>query len=77
MPELTPHIMAYHYNANIRRNKGKLDREDRHARSCAESLPKFTNRHGKHNTTGSKAGQYQKPEHQGPRRSAKTEEAEV
>jgi alpha-L-fucosidase len=25
MPELTPHIMAYYYNANIRRNAGKLD----------------------------------------------------
>ena len=25
MPELTPHIMAYYYNANIRRNGGKLD----------------------------------------------------
>jgi alpha-L-fucosidase len=25
MPELTPHIMAYYYNANIRRNKGELD----------------------------------------------------
>ena len=25
MPELTPHIMAYYYNANIRRNRGKLD----------------------------------------------------
>ena len=25
MPELTPHIMAYHYNANMRRNAGKLD----------------------------------------------------
>jgi len=25
MPELTPHIMAYHYNANLRRNGGKLD----------------------------------------------------
>ena len=25
MPELTPHIMAYYYNANIRRNNGKLD----------------------------------------------------
>jgi alpha-L-fucosidase len=25
MPELTPHIMAYYYNANIRRNSGKLD----------------------------------------------------
>ena len=25
MPELTPHIMAYYYNANIRRNVGKLD----------------------------------------------------
>lgn len=25
IPELTPHIMAYYYNANWRRNKGKLD----------------------------------------------------
>jgi alpha-L-fucosidase len=25
MPELTPHIMASYYNANIRRNSGKLD----------------------------------------------------
>jgi alpha-L-fucosidase len=25
MPELAPHIMAYYYNANIRRNGGKLD----------------------------------------------------
>ena len=25
MPELTPHIMAYYYNANIHRNAGKLD----------------------------------------------------
>ena len=25
MPELTPHIMAYYYNANVRRNGGKLD----------------------------------------------------
>ena len=25
MPELAPHIMAYYYNANIRRNAGKLD----------------------------------------------------
>ena len=25
MPELTPHIMAYYYNANMRRNGGKLD----------------------------------------------------
>jgi len=25
MPEITPHIMAYYYNANIRRNAGKLD----------------------------------------------------
>jgi len=25
MPELTPHIMAYYYNANMRRNAGKLD----------------------------------------------------
>jgi alpha-L-fucosidase len=25
IPELTPHIMAYYYNANIRRNAGKLD----------------------------------------------------
>jgi alpha-L-fucosidase len=25
MPELTPHIMAYYYNANIHRNGGKLD----------------------------------------------------
>ena len=25
MPELTPHIMAYYYNANVRRNSGKLD----------------------------------------------------
>jgi alpha-L-fucosidase len=25
MPELTPHIMAYYYNANLRRNSGKLD----------------------------------------------------
>jgi alpha-L-fucosidase len=25
MPELTPHITAYYYNANIRRNGGKLD----------------------------------------------------
>jgi len=25
MPELTPHIMAYYYNANFRRNAGKLD----------------------------------------------------
>ncbi|HXN47488.1 MAG TPA: alpha-L-fucosidase [Bryobacteraceae bacterium] len=25
MPELTPHIMAYYYNANLRRNGGKLD----------------------------------------------------
>jgi len=25
MPELTPPIMAYYYNSNIRRNKGKLD----------------------------------------------------
>ena len=25
MPDLTPHIMAYYYNANIRRNAGKLD----------------------------------------------------
>jgi alpha-L-fucosidase len=25
MPELTPHIMAYYYNANLRRNAGKLD----------------------------------------------------
>jgi alpha-L-fucosidase len=25
MPELTPHIMAYYYNANIRHNAGKLD----------------------------------------------------
>jgi alpha-L-fucosidase len=25
MPELTPHIMAYYYNAIIRRNKGKLE----------------------------------------------------
>lgn len=25
IPELTPHIMAYYYNANMRRNGGKLD----------------------------------------------------
>ena len=25
MPELTPHLMAYHYNASMRRNAGKLD----------------------------------------------------
>ena len=25
MPEITPHIMAYYYNANMRRNGGKLD----------------------------------------------------
>jgi alpha-L-fucosidase len=25
MPELTPHIMAYYYNANMRRNAGQLD----------------------------------------------------
>ena len=25
MPELAPHIMAYYYNANLRRNAGKLD----------------------------------------------------
>ena len=25
MPELTPGIMAYYYNANLRRNRGKLD----------------------------------------------------
>ncbi len=25
MPELTPHVMAYYYNANVRRNGGKLD----------------------------------------------------
>lgn len=25
MPELTPHIMAYYYNSNMRRNAGKLD----------------------------------------------------
>ncbi len=25
MPELTPHIVAYYYNANMRRNAGKLD----------------------------------------------------
>ena len=25
MPELTPHIMAYYYNANVRRNGSKLD----------------------------------------------------
>ena len=25
MPELTPHIVAYYYNSNIRRNGGKLD----------------------------------------------------
>jgi len=25
MPELTPHIMAYYYNTNMRRNAGKLD----------------------------------------------------
>jgi alpha-L-fucosidase len=25
MPELTPHIMAYYYNASVRRNSGKLD----------------------------------------------------
>jgi alpha-L-fucosidase len=25
IPELTPHIMAYYYNANMRRNAGKLD----------------------------------------------------
>lgn len=25
MPELTPHIMAYYYNANVRRNGGSLD----------------------------------------------------
>jgi alpha-L-fucosidase len=25
MPELTPHIMAYYYNANLHRNAGKLD----------------------------------------------------
>ena len=25
MPELTPHVMAYYYNTNIRRNAGKLD----------------------------------------------------
>jgi alpha-L-fucosidase len=25
MPELTPHIMAYYYNSNLRRNAGKLD----------------------------------------------------
>ena len=25
MPELTPPIMAYYYNANIRSNRGKLD----------------------------------------------------
>jgi alpha-L-fucosidase len=25
MPELTPHIMAYYYNAHMRRNAGKLD----------------------------------------------------
>jgi alpha-L-fucosidase len=25
MPEITPHIMAYYYNSNMRRNGGKLD----------------------------------------------------
>ena len=45
-------------------DKGKLEGKDGHTQPGPDQIPEFSDYHGKHNTTGSKTRQFQKPEHQ-------------